>query len=210
MFGFTLIARQRDALALAADTESSTSQEMERCKVTAKNVFRRLTQLGGAASPYLTVECTGYCFHILTQKGVMHLTMCEGGPTSTSAASFSFLEDVAREFYNQYGELIDATTKAYSFIKFDAYLQKTKKLFSGATARPPPGASSSSAPRPPIVKQRFNELMGYVDSPAGGAGAASRKSGGGTTGLTDVQIVLIAVGAAVLLLFGAVAFIYWY
>ena len=41
--------------------------------------------------------------------------------------AFNYLEDLAQEFYNNYGRKISTVTRPYQFIEFDIYIQKAKK-----------------------------------------------------------------------------------
>lgn len=41
--------------------------------------------------------------------------------------AFSYLEDIAQEFHNNYGRKVNSVTRPYAFIEFDIYIQKAKK-----------------------------------------------------------------------------------
>ena len=207
MLHFTLIARQSDALALAADTETSaTDSNVEKNKVTAKNLLRRIASTAqrnpGAYPPLMTVEATSSHYHILCDGGVMFLTMCD--PGTPTALAFAFLDDVAREFMNQYSTQIANVTRPYPFIKFDLYLQKTKKVFSSSHAR---GASlqlptNRSAP----VKKSYKEVMGIAETPkagggGGGGGASGAGGGGGMMQDKETRIALMVAGGGVAVVF---------
>jgi hypothetical protein len=172
MLHFTIIARQSDALALAADTDTTggAAADLERLKLTAKNVLRKLAaEFAGSSHlqpPLLTVESGSYSYHVLTEGGAMFLTLSDS--SSPAALAFAYLEDVAREFTQQYGGQIAQATRPYTFIKFDTYLQKTKKVFSSASS-----ARSASAlqraNRPQVVRRTFREVMESESvSPTGG------------------------------------------
>lgn len=127
MLHFTMISRQSDALALSADTDNSGGPDMERNKVVAKNIIRKLSGPANANGPaLLTVEHSNFAFHLLFDSGVLFLTMCDS--SSPALIAYSFLEDVAREFLQQYGNSVASATRPYLFIKFDLYLQKTKSV----------------------------------------------------------------------------------
>ena len=190
MLHFTLIARQTDALALCADTESGNgaSADMERNKVVAKNLLRKISTpsptgyFGQAGvAPLLTVEASAHAFHLLCDGGVLFLTMTDS--SSPSAIAFAYLEDVAREFLQQDASQVATCTRPYSFIKFDMYLQKTKKVFSSATSARSAAALQRSG-RPLAVKRQFREVMGFAD------GAASKEA-------QKSDNTVVAVGVAV-------------
>ena len=43
--------------------------------------------------------------------------------------AFQYLDELAKEFTSLYGAQIEAATRPYAFIKFDTFIQKTKKLY---------------------------------------------------------------------------------
>ena len=43
--------------------------------------------------------------------------------------AFSYLEELATQFYNEYGTKINTVARPYSFIEFDTQIQKTKKQY---------------------------------------------------------------------------------
>lgn len=206
MLHFTQIARQSDALALAADTESGGNADpnVEKNKVAAKNLLRRLSSSnsnpqmnmsygqnsvippgGGVGAPpvCLSVEAGSYTYHVLIEGGVMFITLCDA--TSPAGNAYAYLADVSREFLQQYSNAIDSYTRPYACIKFDSYLQKTKKVFSSSHARGAAMSMPAGGRYPAPVKRLYREVMGIAD-PAGGAGPGGRggapSSGNGIVG----------------------------
>ncbi|RNF22231.1 putative synaptobrevin-type transport protein [Trypanosoma conorhini] len=163
MLLFTLIVRQRDALALAADTDAS-SVELEQCRVAAKTLLRKLaTEYSGPAvytPPLLTVVWKNYLFHVLSESGVSFLTVCD--TAMPVGIALAFLEDVAREFLQQYGPQVESVTRPYCFIKFDLYLQRTKKVF--ATAKPSRSLDVPRTGRRAPLRRTFEEVMTGIAS----------------------------------------------
>lgn len=219
MLHFTQIARQSDALALAADTESggNTDPNIEKNKVAAKNLLRRLSsnstnpsqqmggynpaipQGGGPGAPpvCLTVEASSYNYHILIEGGVLFLTLCDASSPANHA--YAYLADVSREFLQQYGNNIDSYTRPYACIKFDSYLQKTKKVFGNSHARGTAMAMPGGGKYPVPVKRLYREVMGIAD-PSGNNGPSSSGrggSGGSSLGKGASDNTLIVVGASV-------------
>lgn len=208
MLHFTLIARQSDALALSADTENTGGPDLERNKVTAKNILRKLASSdrqggsgGGSHPPLLTVESQSYAYHILSDGGALFLTMCD--TSSPPALAFAYLEDVAREFLQQYGAQIATATRPYSFIKFDLYLQKTKKVFSSATSGRSAAALQRSG-RPLPVKKSFREIMGHLDAQSPNGGSNSRAGGAKSM---DSTLIMAGVGGAALFMILVIFFL---
>nr|CAD7405115.1 unnamed protein product [Timema cristinae] len=93
-------------------------------------LFRKLT----AQSPTrLTIETGPYLFHYLIENDVCYLVLAERNYSKRLA--YSYLEDLAQEFHSQYGKRVNSVTRPYSFIEFDTYIQKAKKIFTDSRAR---------------------------------------------------------------------------
>ncbi|RNF07456.1 SEC22 vesicle trafficking protein A/C [Trypanosoma rangeli] len=199
MLLFTLIVRQRDALALAADTDTS-STELEQCKVAAKTLLRKLAAEYSNPSvhvpPLLTIVWKIYMFHVLSESGVSFLTMCD--TAMPASVALAFLEDVAREFLQQYGSQVEMITRPYCFIKFDLYLQRTKKVF--ATAYSSRSMDMSRVGRTTPVRRTFDEVMtGIVSKP--GSSALSGQGGRFVSDKTSWSVVVACVVVVTLLVF---------
>lgn len=235
MLHFTQIARQSDALALAADTESGGNADpnIEKNKVAAKNLLRRLSSNssnpqmnmnygqnsvippgGGVGAPpvCLSVEAGNYIYHILIEGGVMFVTLCDA--TSPSSHAFAYLADVSREFLQQYANSIDSFTRPYACIKFDSYLQKTKKVFSSSHARGAAMSMPAGGRYPAPVKRLYREVMGIAD-PAGATGASGSRgnapsSGNGIVGKGGKDNTLVVVGGIVAAIFALVLIILFF
>ena len=186
MLAFTVIARQSDALALSADTESGPNPQ-EHNKLTAKNLLRKLAATGSPPA-LLTVDSSSNAFHVLTEGGVMFLTMTD--ISAPSAIAYAYLEDVAREFLQQYGGSIEGASRPYAFIKFDLYLQKTKKVFSSPSSAQ--GVLSQRANRPQPVRRSFRDVMGYGD--------ANLVKPKGSQANDITLLIFIGVGVAILII----------
>ncbi|EAN84290.1 putative SNARE domain-containing protein [Trypanosoma cruzi] len=199
MLFFTLIVRQRDALALAADTDTS-SAELEQCKVAAKTLLRKLAAEHSNPSlcvpPLLTIVWKNYVFHILSESAVSFLTMCD--TAMPAGIAVAFLEDVAREFLQQYGSQVEAVTRPYCFIKFDLYLQRTKKVF--ATANSSRSMNVSRVGRTAPVRRTFEDVMAGIDSKTGSS-MSSRGGGVRDTEKTRRFLIICFIAAVTLLLF---------
>lgn len=93
-------------------------------------------------------------FSYLIAEDVCYLSLCE--PSFPKKILFAYLEDLHREFSDQYGRKISTVTRPYSFIEFgkscfrctlgclltlqlflpqDTYIQKTKKSYIDSRAR---------------------------------------------------------------------------
>ncbi|GJR53326.1 25.3 kDa vesicle transport protein [Tanacetum coccineum] len=58
---------------------------------------------------------------------VCYLTMCDRAYPKKLA--FQYLEDLKNEFERGYGNQIETAARPYAFIKFDTFIQRTKKLY---------------------------------------------------------------------------------
>uniref|UniRef100_A0A069DQS2 Putative synaptobrevin/vamp-like protein sec22 n=2 Tax=Triatominae TaxID=70999 RepID=A0A069DQS2_9HEMI len=128
----TMIARVTDGLPLAAtvqDDEQSGRSTLE-YQNQAKMLFRKLSP---QSPPQCTLETGPYLFHYLIEKEVCYLVLCER--SFSKRLAFSYLEDIAQEFYSQYGKKVSTVTRPYIFIEFDTYIQKARKTFTDARVR---------------------------------------------------------------------------
>lgn len=129
---FTIIARVADGLPLAAtmqDNEQDGKSIVE-YQNQAKMLFRKL----GSQSPArCTLETGPYLFHYLIENEVCYLVLCERNYSTRIA--YSYLEDIAQEFHAQYGKRVNTVTRPYTFIEFDTYIQKAKKIFTDSRSR---------------------------------------------------------------------------
>ena len=108
------------------NTVDSSFADPDKYKLQAKNIFKELSL--NPPSRLLTISSGEYSFHLLTDQGVSYLTLCES--KAPSYLAFSFLEDLHKEFQTLYGTELGKTERPYAFIKFDTFLQKTKKVYS--------------------------------------------------------------------------------
>jgi len=193
MLQFTTIARASDGLILGADTDESQNNtgDLERVKATAKNLLKRLSGQGPNLPEALTVEAASSNFHVLTEGGVLFLTMCD--PSSPTLTAFAYLEKVAEEFLRQHGQQVSGVKRPYYFIKFDMTLQKLKRSFAvgfGGNAPQP----RNNAP----VRKTFREVMGYGPVPKGQQAGGSSQNG-------DMTIALVAGGVGLIVVIAIIA-----
>lgn len=129
----TLIARLADGLPLAAsmaDEKDAYAGELDTYERQAKNLVRTLAtqQNGGADSQYVTVESgTHFSFHYATVEGVIFLTLTERAYPKRLA--FDYLDELRREFFTVYGTQVPKASRPYEFIRFDTFIQKTKRIY---------------------------------------------------------------------------------
>eukprot|EP00667_Euglena_gracilis_P021191 EG_transcript_23133 len=120
----TSITRLCDGLQLAASVDDG--QLNAKQKNEAKAILKQLTN--NSSHPKLhTVQDQTHQYNILTQNGVIYMAYCEKSyPTKLA---YTYLEEIAKEFEMQYGREVEQVERPYAFIKFDTYIQKTKKVY---------------------------------------------------------------------------------
>ena len=75
----------------------------------------------------MSYESGPYFLHYMIEAGVCYLTLSDRGYPKKLA--YQYLEDLQREFSAQNGAQIETVARPYAFIKFDTFIQKTKKLY---------------------------------------------------------------------------------
>ncbi|XP_014473755.1 PREDICTED: vesicle-trafficking protein SEC22b-B [Dinoponera quadriceps] len=128
----TMIARISDGLPLAATMQENeqSGRSILEYQNQAKMLFRKLAP---QSPTRCTLETGPYLFHYLIENGVCYLVLCERNYSTRIA--YSYLEDIAQEFHAQYGKRVNTVTRPYTFIEFDTYIQKAKKVFSDSRSR---------------------------------------------------------------------------
>ncbi|KAJ7003294.1 25.3 kDa vesicle transport protein [Populus alba x Populus x berolinensis] len=139
MVKLTLIARVTDGLPLAEGLDDGRDvKDAEMYKQQVKALFKNLASGHNDASR-MSIETGPYIFqypafffsgsdHFITfGRRVCYLTMCDRSYPKKLA--FQYLEDLKNEFERVNGPQIETAARPYAFIKFDTFIQKTKKLY---------------------------------------------------------------------------------
>ncbi|KAJ6655450.1 hypothetical protein lerEdw1_005150 [Lerista edwardsae] len=144
----TMIARVADGLPLAASMQEDeqSGRDLQQYQSQAKQLFRKLNEqsptrctleAGSMAFQYQSYLSTGIDAQekvsYIIEKGVCYLVLCEAAFPKKLA--FAYLEDLHSEFDEQHGKKVPTVSRPYSFIEFDTYIQKTKKLYIDSRAR---------------------------------------------------------------------------
>ncbi|KAK9843547.1 hypothetical protein WJX81_008182 [Elliptochloris bilobata] len=128
MVRLTLITRVRDGLPLAEGLDSDKDHDLDKYKQQAKTVFKRLAQMNPSqAASRVSIESDAFVFHYLIEADVCYLTLTDRGYPKKLA--YQYLEELQSEFSRLYGQQIESIARPYAFIKFDTFIQKTKKLY---------------------------------------------------------------------------------
>merc|ERR1712093_325627 len=122
----TMIARVSDGLPLAASVDDEqTETDLAEYKQQAKLIFRRLTP---TAEPRCSIESGKATLHYLIQNGIVYLTIAE--KSYPRKLAFSYLDELSKEFERSYAdEAFKPQLRPYAFVKFDTFIQRTKRLY---------------------------------------------------------------------------------
>uniref|UniRef100_A0A6U1I5Q4 Longin domain-containing protein n=1 Tax=Tetraselmis chuii TaxID=63592 RepID=A0A6U1I5Q4_9CHLO len=126
MVRLTIIARVTDGLPLAEGLESDKSSDLEQYKQQAKTIIKKLS-LSQAPPSRMSYESGPCFFHYIIEGGVCFLTLAERGYPKKLA--YQYLEELQSEFTRLYGTKMETVARPYAFIKFDTFIQKTRKLY---------------------------------------------------------------------------------
>lgn len=129
----TMIGRSEDGLLLSAsglnDSDFGGNNSVE-YQNQAKQLFKTLR---ADSPPQMTIETGPYVFHCLLDNRICYLCLCE--KAFSKRLAFSFLEELATEFQQQYGQRLYTVNRPYSFIEFDTYIQQAKKKLNASRSR---------------------------------------------------------------------------
>lgn len=105
---------------------------METYEKQAKKLVRTLAsspeQNHARNDEYVTVESgTHFCFHYVLSNGIVILTLTEKAYPKRLA--FDYIDEIRKEFLQSYGAQIESASRPYEFIRFDTFIQKTKKVY---------------------------------------------------------------------------------
>ena len=111
----TLIARVADGLALAASMDDDTSNLTEYINQ-AKQLCKKLNS---ASEQRCSLESPPYVFHYIIEFGVCYLCLCER--SFPKKLAYQYLEELQKEFQEQYGNEIQRVARPYAYLKFGYY-----------------------------------------------------------------------------------------
>uniref|UniRef100_A0A7S0SF33 Longin domain-containing protein n=1 Tax=Mantoniella antarctica TaxID=81844 RepID=A0A7S0SF33_9CHLO len=126
MVKLTMLARVADGLPLAEGLDSDRGLDLEQYKQQAKTLFKKLSQ-GPPPPSRMSYESGPYFLHYMIEQGVCYLTLSDRGYPKKLA--YQYLEDLQKEFNTQNGSQVETVARPYAFIKFDTFIQRTKKLY---------------------------------------------------------------------------------
>ncbi|KAL6563333.1 SNAP receptor [Orobanche hederae] len=112
---------QRASAAMCACKKASRLLSPKACDISKARAEARLRHFTLCLAP----QAVGT--HIARVRHVCYLTTCDRAYPKKLA--FQYLEDIKNEFERAYGNQIETAARPYAFIKFDTFMQKTKKLY---------------------------------------------------------------------------------
>ena len=130
MILLTFIARVADGLPLAAsmldNDERYRNVNMVDFQTQAKQMCRRLSTAQQAPPSRCSIDAPpSFVFHYLIERGCCCLCLTDRALPARTA--FSYLEEVARDFLQQYGDRIHTASRPYTFIEFETHLTKIRR-----------------------------------------------------------------------------------
>ena len=211
MVKLTLVARLRDGLPLAEglDTEGN-SRELEPAKQQAKTMLRQLAgQSPAQVVPRQSFASGPVCFHYLVASGVVFVALCEKAYPKKLA--YQYLDELQREFDTLFGTQVEGAARPYAFIKFDTFIQKTKRLYADTrTQRNLSKLNEDLADIQSVVTRNIQEVLGMgekldaVSAMSASLTAESRKYAGKSAALARQALIRkwtpVAIVALVVLL----------
>merc|ERR1711865_560247 len=75
----------------------------------------------------VSVESGGSVFHYINQDGVCYMCLTE--KSYPKRLAFNYLEELLKEFNSKFRDEVESASRPYAFIKFDTFIQRTKKLY---------------------------------------------------------------------------------
>lgn len=133
MIESTLIFRQRDGLPLAASVDGDASNDpgLLKDKKYVKLIVSRITP---NSQDRASITTESHTIHYLLAHELLFVIITE--QQYPKKLAFSYLSEIAKEFtlnYKPEEYLSTASTVPYSYMAFDNFIQKTKKLYQDST-----------------------------------------------------------------------------
>lgn len=92
-----------------------------------QTLFKKIASSPSKPPSRMSIESGPFTFHYVISGDVVYLALVEKAYPKKLA--FQYLDELEKEFSSLYGPQIEAATRPYAFIKFDTFIQKTKKLY---------------------------------------------------------------------------------
>jgi len=114
------------------------SEAMDDSKISDVDAYRAqakklIKSLNRKSPSRMSVETGPYYFCYIIENEVCFLTLFE--KSYPKKLAINFLEELHREFDIQFGAEVNSTKRPYAFIKFDTFIQKTKKVYADSRSQ---------------------------------------------------------------------------
>ncbi|KAL9654819.1 hypothetical protein ABK040_008612 [Willaertia magna] len=157
MLKLTLIARLADKLVLAVDDKesevneptfhSSTSSSnnnknklfeesdsgLDQYKKQRNKILDQISLFNQHPPEKLSIDSGPMVFHILISDGIVYMTLCE--KSYSTQLAYAFLEELKKEFNNLYLSEAHKVERAFAFIKFETFIQKTRRVYTDSRTK---------------------------------------------------------------------------
>ena len=131
-------------------------RELDGLKTQAKKIVKQLTHASPSKS---TIDAGAAHFHYINGGGVCYL--CLTDKSYPKRLAFNYLEELQKEFVSRYIGDVEGATRPYAFIKFDTFIQKTKKLYVDTrTQRNLNKLNEELSDVQDIMKQNIQDVLG--------------------------------------------------
>ncbi|KDE09056.1 vesicle transporter SEC22 [Microbotryum lychnidis-dioicae p1A1 Lamole] len=123
----TIIARTTDGLPLAASNDDDEQDpKLPEYKQQAKMIFRRVTP---QAEPRCSIESGACTLHYLISDSIIYLVIAD--KSYPRKLAFAYLSELSTEFARSYppSSSLKPGLRPYAFVKFDTFIQRTKRLY---------------------------------------------------------------------------------
>jgi len=111
---------------ILAETVEEDSRGSDEVRAQAKQILKALPKTSRGENR-VSVDAGAHYFCYYIENDVVYLTACE--QSFPKKLAMKFLEELQKEFDIQYGADVRIAKRPYAFIKFDTFIQKTKKLY---------------------------------------------------------------------------------
>ncbi|KAN0042905.1 hypothetical protein ACTA71_010536 [Dictyostelium dimigraforme] len=121
---FAMLCRVTDGLMLS-ESMDTLNPTFDKYRLQAKAIISKLSRVSDKA---VTVDANDkYYFAYIIEHEICYLAFCE--KSYSKKLVFRFLDDLQKEFYNQYGSQVPSAKRPYQFIAFESFITKTKRLY---------------------------------------------------------------------------------
>ncbi|XP_071523049.1 vesicle-trafficking protein SEC22b-B-like [Panulirus ornatus] len=119
----TMVGRLGDGLVLAASMEEeSGAARMIEPQARAKQLLKKLHF---NSPPRASLDAPPHVIHYMVEKDIIYIVVSD--KSTSQERAFTYLQQVAQEFWSQYGDRVQEANRPYSFIEFDTTLQKLRR-----------------------------------------------------------------------------------